>query len=331
MTPSHEATPPAPQRMRRMTHPMRHSTPCTMLSTLSRTKPSAMSCTISNTIINIANYLYRTWAKCLFTSHKRFAAIFLAVFALTGCSALPDKPTRATVYDFGPGAVALQPASRQPPVPNALPSALPSASPPVFTLAPLALDEVQASAALDSTAVLYRLAYADAQALRPYAQARWSMTPAQLLRQRLREHLGLRRAVLNAGEGSATVASAMAIVSGVGGVGSVGSVGAVGGASAAGANAVGSAAVPATAPALLRIELEEFSQLFESPTASTGLLRLRATAVQPSAQGERLMGQRSFIVQRPAPSADAAGGVRALTAATDAAVEEIDQWLQQLR
>ena len=286
-----------------------------------------MSYTISCTIINIANYLYRTWAKCFFTSHKRFAVVFLAVFALAGCSALPDKPARATVYDFGPGAVALQPASRQPPLPNALPSA----SPPVFTLAPLSLDEVQASAALDSTAVLYRLAYADAQALRPYAQARWSMTPAQLLRQRLREHLGLRRAVLNAGEGSATVASAMSIVSGVGGVGSLGSVGAVGGASAVGANAAGSAAVPATAPALLRIELEEFSQLFESPTASTGLLRLRATAVQPSAQGERLMGQRSFIVQRPAPSADAAGGVRALTAATDAAVEEIDQWLQKLR
>ena len=289
-----------------------------------------MSCTISQTIINIANYLYSTWEKCFFTSHKRFAAVFLAVFALAGCSALPDKPARATVYDFGPGAVALRSASRQPPLPNALPSA----SPPVFTLAPLALDEVQASAALDSTAVLYRLAYADAQALRPYAQARWSMTPAQLLRQRLREHLGLRRAVLNAGEGSATVASAMAIVSGVGslgGVGSVGSLGAVGGANAVGASAAGSAAVPATAPALLRIELEEFSQLFESPTASTGLLRLRATAVQPSAQGERLMGQRSFIVQRPDPSADAAGGVRALTAATDAAVEEIDQWLQQLR
>ena len=88
---------------------------------------------------------------------------------------------------------------------------------------------------------------------------------------------------------------------------------------------------PATAPTVLRIELEEFSQLFESPATSIGLLRLRATALQPSLRGERLLGQRSFIVQRPSPSADAAGGVRALTAATDAVVEEIDQWLQQLR
>ena len=305
-----------------------YSTPCTMPRTSPRMTSHPMRPTVPYTTKNIANYLYRTWAKCLFLSKIRFATVIWAAFALSGCSALPDKPTRATVYDFGPGAVALQPtniqpsnmqpaniqpSNRQPPVPN-----LPSP----FTLAPLALDEVQASAALDSTAVLYRLAYADAQALRPYAQARWSMTPAQLLRQRLREHLSLRRAVLNVGEGSASVAS--------------GAVGATAtGTAAAGTNAAVAATVSATAtataPALLRIELEEFSQLFESPTASTGLLRLRATAVQPSPQGERLMGQRSFIVQRPAPSADAAGGVRALTAATDAAVEEIDQWLQQLR
>ena len=144
------------------------------------------------------------------------------------------------------------------------------------------------------------------------------------LRQRLREHLGLHRAVLNSGESSAP--------------------------SAAGANGAATAsptASPTTSPTtnpttntatslaatpiLLRVELEEFSQLFESATASTGLLRLRATAVQASSRGEKLLGQRSIIVQRPAPSADAAGGVRALTAATDAAVEEIDQWLQQLR
>ena len=251
----------------------------------------------------IAIYAYRTRATGLFVTRTLALPVFLV---LTGCSALPDKPTRPTVYDFGPGAVVTQPSNRMASLPT------------------VALDEVQASAALDSTAVLYRLAYADAQALKPYAQARWSMTPAQLLRQRLREHLGLHRAVLNSGESSAP--------------------------SAAGANGAATAsptASPTTSPTtnpttntatslaatpiLLRVELEEFSQLFESATASTGLLRLRATAVQASSRGEKLLGQRSIIVQRPAPSADAAGGVRALTAATDAAVEEIDQWLQQLR
>ncbi len=261
---------------------------------------------MKNTIKKVAIYALWTRSRGLFYASKQVFGAFLAragllTFAvvLVGCSALPDKPVRPTVYDFGPGAVAVQPANRMAP------------------LLALALDEVQASAALDSTAVLYRLTYSDAQSLKPYAQARWSMTPAQLLRQRLREHLGLRRAVLNPGEGSASSAPVAAM--------------------ATGATSVNSAIPPATAPEsalallLLRVELEEFTQLFESPIASTGLLRLRATALRASPQGEKLLGQRSFIVQRPAPSADAAGGVRALTAATDAVVEEVEQWLQQLR
>ena len=150
---------------------------------------------------------------------------------------------------------------------------------------------MESNAALDSTAVLYRLAYTDALVLRPYAQARWSMAPAQLVRQRVREHLSQRRAVLNPGESAAAGAS----------------------------------------PVMLRLELEEFSQLFESTTASTGLVRLRATVLQAAGAGEKLIGQKTFIVQSPAPSADAAGGARALTTATDAAVLELDQWLQQLR
>ncbi len=224
---------------------------------------------MKNTIKTIANYVMNTWAIARFTS------VFLVAAALGGC-ALPAPPTRAMVYDFGPGAVASAPANRMAP------------------LSAIALAEVEASSALDSTAVLYRLAYANVQALQPYAQARWSMAPAQLVRQRLREHLGTRRAVLNSGDAS--------VIDGV-----------------------------KASPWLLRIELEEFSQLFESATASTGLLRLRATVVQATPQGEKLIGQRAVIVQRPAPSADAAGGVRALTAATDAAVLEVDQWLQQLR
>ena len=50
--------------------------------------------------------------------------------------------------------------------------------------------------------MLYRLAYADAQQLQPYALARWSMPPAQLVRQRLRDALGQRGPVLNVGDGN---------------------------------------------------------------------------------------------------------------------------------
>lgn len=85
------------------------------------------------------------------------------------------------------------------------------------------------------------------------------------------------------------------------------------------------------APRLLLIELDEFSQLFSSPEQSAGLLRLRATLLQRTAGGEQLLAQRELQLQQPAASADAAGGVRALGAATDAALTELVQWLQMQR
>jgi cholesterol transport system auxiliary component len=85
------------------------------------------------------------------------------------------------------------------------------------------------------------------------------------------------------------------------------------------------------APRVLRMGLEEFSHLFESETRSWGVLRLRVTVMDSTAAGEQLVAQRTFLVRRPAPSADAAGGVRALAAATDALAEEIAQWMQGLR
>ena len=59
------------------------------------------------------------------------------------------------------------------------------------------------------------------------------------------------------------------------------------------------------------------------------LVRLRATLVDVTAAGEKLVAQRVIVAQRPATTLDAPGGVRALTAATDAAIEQLDQWLQQ--
>jgi cholesterol transport system auxiliary component len=204
----------------------------------------------------------------------------MAVLTLVaGCSVV-DKPTRPTMYDFGPGALSTQPAA----------TAAPLAALPTLAIADIAT----AGGALDNQAVLYRLGYTDAQQLRPYSQARWSMPPAQLVRQRLRERLSERRVVLNAREGVAL-------------------------------NRSQNANLP-----MLRLELEEFSQLFSAPDASVGLVRLHATLVEVTPAGERLIAQRNLVVQRPATSADAPGGVRALTAATDAAIEALDQWLQQL-
>lgn len=203
-------------------------------------------------------------------------AIFVAAF-LAGCSALPAPPSRPVHYDFGPGAMAPVPADRRAPLP------------------PLALADVEAPGLAEgSTAVLYRLAYADARQLRPYTQARWSQPPVQLVQQRLRDQLGQRRAVLTAESGAAQARASGKL------------------------------------PVVLRVELEEFSQVFTSATESAGLVRLRATLAEPAQAGETLLGQRVFIVQRPAASADAAGGTRALAEATDQVAHELTQWLEQL-
>ena len=79
----------------------------------------------------------------------------------------------------------------------------------------------------------------------------------------------------------------------------------------------------------MRLDLEEFSHVFTTADASVGLIRLRATLLEVTPAGEKLIGQRSVVVQQPATTPDAPGGVRALAAATDTAIEEIDQWLQQ--
>jgi cholesterol transport system auxiliary component len=206
------------------------------------------------------------------TRFGSLAGLVLAL-ALAGCSALPDKPVQQTMYDFGP----------EPAAPAATAPARPA----------LVLPEVEVSGALETTALLYRLGYDNPNELRPYAYARWSAPPAQLLRQRLREVLGRERPVL---DGSAAASL-----------------------SRRGANP----------PPVLRVELEEFTHLFESPTASQGVLRVRCTLLENSAGGERLVAQRSFSVQRPATSADASGGVRALAEASSVAAQDIAAWLQQ--
>jgi cholesterol transport system auxiliary component len=167
--------------------------------------------------------------------------------------------------------------------------------------AALIVGEIEASPALESTAMLYRLAYANPQQLRPYAQARWSMPPAQLLRQRLRVRLGESYALLNAGD--RLIASAATTTTNTGTTATL------------------------RPPLSLRLELEEFSQLFDSPQQSTGLLRLRATLTQASPTGEQLMAQRSFTLQRPAPTPDAAGGVQALSEASEAVALEVGAWV----
>lgn len=211
---------------------------------------------------------------------QRLGPIFCLGLLLSACSSLPAPPLRPQLYDFGPGLTAAAPQDRRAP------------------LSPLALAPVEAVGTADAGQALhYRLAYADAQQLRPYAQARWSQPPAQLLQQRLREQLAQRHAVLGLVEAASLARDAKA-----------------GG----------------TAPDQLRVELEEFSQVFTSPQDSAGVIRLRATVLRPGPGGMQLRGQRAFTVRHPARQPDAAGGVLALTEASDQAIAALLQWLEQL-
>lgn len=226
---------------------------------------------------NVAIYASTTSAGAGFG--KKLGAGVLALL-LAGCSALPTPPSRPVMYDFGPLAAVPAPGDR------------------AASLAPLGLAEVEAPGLPDgSNAVLYRLAYSDAQQLRPYSQARWSQPPAQLVQQRLREHLGQRRAILKAEDGAALARDA---------------------------------ARGGSLPPVLRVEIEEFSHVFASATDSAGVVRLRATVVDLTRAGESLRGQRVFAVRTPARSADAAGGVAALAEASTQAARELGEWVDSL-
>lgn len=79
---------------------------------------------------------------------------------------------------------------------------------------------------------------------------------------------------------------------------------------------------PTAAPAL-RVELEEFAQYFDSTSSSHGVVQVRATLFD----GPKLLAQTTLRAQAPAASADAAGGTRALAAASDAVQTQLIQWL----
>ncbi|CAM5795051.1 ABC-type transport auxiliary lipoprotein family protein [Ottowia pentelensis] len=194
-------------------------------------------------------------------------AVFCLMFVLlSGCALpLPDKPVRPAAYDLGP------------------PLAMPAAAPGVA----LGFDRVEAPTAIDTNAIVYRLLYAGgSQQPRPYAHARWSMAPAQLVGQRLRAALAASHPVLDAG-------NTLAVLQ-------------------------------------LSAELDEFAQVFTTPEASEGVVRLRVTAIAPQARQGRLLGQRSFVQRVAAPTPDAAGGAQALREATDTVLREVVDWVNAL-
>jgi cholesterol transport system auxiliary component len=92
----------------------------------------------------------------------------------------------------------------------------------------------------------------------------------------------------------------------------------------AGAGGVVTSGDGARADYALRVELEDFSQSFSSPSASRVALRARASLVRLADRA--LVAQQVFSVGKDAPSADARGAVAALGQASDEFIEAVAQW-----
>jgi cholesterol transport system auxiliary component len=182
---------------------------------------------------------------------------------LGGCATVQREPR--SLYDLG-----LLPAAQSAPAPSSLPA--------------LAVAEVDTPPWLDSRLMFYRLAYANDQQPHPYANSRWSASPAQLLEQRLKARLGQ--------AGGAVVSASDGVTN-----------------------------VP-----VLRIEVDDFSQVFTAPQQSHVRMNLRASVLK----GRALAAHRTFMKELPAPTADAAGGVKALADASDAIITEMIDWLAAL-
>jgi len=77
----------------------------------------------------------------------------------------------------------------------------------------------------------------------------------------------------------------------------------------------------------LRLELEEFSQVFDAVDKSHVVIRLRASLIHRSSRSIR--AQRNFSMEQATPTANAAGAVQALTESSDKLIENLIDWLAE--
>jgi cholesterol transport system auxiliary component len=81
----------------------------------------------------------------------------------------------------------------------------------------------------------------------------------------------------------------------------------------------------ARADHVVNVDLEEFSQIFDTAQSSRGVVRARVSLI--SSARRSLSAQKVFSVERPAASADANGGARALAEASEELVAQVIEWL----
>ncbi len=72
----------------------------------------------------------------------------------------------------------------------------------------------------------------------------------------------------------------------------------------------------------LRVELDEFSQVFDAEKTSRAVLRARASL----ASGRDVTAQKAFLIEVPAATPDGPGGALALGAAANRLVDDVLAW-----
>jgi ABC-type uncharacterized transport system auxiliary subunit len=80
-------------------------------------------------------------------------------------------------------------------------------------------------------------------------------------------------------------------------------------------------------PCLIRVDLHEFSQVFDTPQQSRGTLHATASLVDVR---RRMIAERVFAIAQPARSVDARGGVMAMVAASEEFGRQLAAWLNGL-
>lgn len=85
----------------------------------------------------------------------------------------------------------------------------------------------------------------------------------------------------------------------------------------------------AQADVSVHIRLDQFSQYFARPNDSSGIIDASATLVDN--HDASVIAQKHFRIEVAAPSADAAGGVKALSQASRQFATRLQSWLQAVR
>ncbi|MDR3221842.1 MAG: ABC-type transport auxiliary lipoprotein family protein [Candidatus Accumulibacter sp.] len=90
---------------------------------------------------------------------------------------------------------------------------------------------------------------------------------------------------------------------------------------------LGFAAADLAADCVLRVELQEFSQVFSAPRVSHGVLQGQISLID---EKRRPVASRAIAIEQAARGSDAAGGAQALVEASEELGRQLAAWLERI-